>query len=242
MINIKTIILGAALFIAGYGIKLFTHEQLSPPYPAASSKSNDEPSHLLLSQCENKNLELTKHIHEIEKFNNKFNNSTANNVTVPAAPSKKQEEDFQEKVVKEVSEQDIKSQLAILSKYHAENEIKKQQEFLKSINASSENMPQALSDNYKKETIDSVWAPEKKAMLDNYIAKNEFLRSVPNVESDCRSKQCKISILSDDQTVLSNLGENLRDLINSNQFNEYKFAFDEKNHTTSIYLDRISTN
>lgn len=238
MIQIKNLVFGVAFFITGYSLNLLTNEQ--PRYTSPTSKSSNESSSLLLLQCEDKNLELANRTNEIKKLNI----YTSSNEAAPTTLEKKRGKDSQAKEeVEEIKgrEEYLKHQLSILSNYYVENEIKKQQEFLKSINASPENMPQALSENYEKDTIDNVWAPEKKALLDDYIAKNYLLRSLPNVESDCRSKQCKISILSDNPTALTQLAENLRNLT-TNDFSTYTYTIDEKSHITSIYLDRKPTN
>lgn len=228
---LKSILLCSVFFIVGYSLKLTPNE--TTPCPASITKKNIENSNLILSQCEDKYLEITN------KFNglSRLNHCTPNKLSAQRNYDNKQGEAYQER---EEGNQNSKDQLAMLSDYYIENEINKHKKFLKSINASHDNIHQALRENYQKDMIDSTWSSKKKALLDEYIAINDLLNSLPNVESDCRSKQCKISILSDDPIALSRLAENLGGLVNNNEFITYTYAIDEENHTTTIYLDRKS--
>jgi ribosomal protein S10 len=229
VINIKTLFFGAAFFIAGYSLNLFTHE--NSLYSVPTTKNSNESSILQLSQCENKNLELTKHINEIVKINN----YASSNITTPITSEKKQEKASQEK---SESAQDLKSQLTILSNYYIENELKKHQEFLNSIKATPENISQALNDNFKKDTYDATWSPEQKSKIDDFISRSPHLSALPNIESDCKSARCKISILSDDQNTIEQVSSNINMLASANGFESYTFAIDDKTHSLSIYLDR----
>lgn len=130
--------------------------------------------------------------------------------------------------------------IAALRDYQAQNEINKHNEYLKSINATPLNIASVLNDHFAKESVDSKWAADKKGALDAFVAADNSLAALPNISSECRSQQCKLSFIGDDQSYLANLSDSLGKIISGKQqdFNSYTTIIDDKNHTTSIYFDR----
>ena len=131
----------------------------------------------------------------------------------------------------------IHSELAMLRDYRMQTEIDKRNEYLRSLGG---NTIEAMNNNFEREPIDSAWAREKEALINNVIGKSEHLSQLPHLESECRSKQCKFSVLSDDQFYLDKLSSSLEKVVaeHDTSFSSYSIVVDDKSHTTSIYFDR----
>ena len=133
---------------------------------------------------------------------------------------------------------DFLKELTELREYKAKNEIEKHQNHLKEIGAIN-NLNQALADRFVKEYVDPTWSVESKTSLDNYINQKNHLNTLPNLSTECRSQQCKISILSTDPHHLSSIDDSLNQLISENRaFSNYTTVVDEKTNTTSIYIEK----
>lgn len=131
---------------------------------------------------------------------------------------------------------DINQELTELREYRANNEIAKHQDYLKEIGATN-NISQSLADQFMKESVDPVWSMESKNTLDNFINNKNHLSTLPNVSTECKSQQCKISILSTDPHHLSSIDESLNQLITEGKsFSNYTTVVDEKTNTTSVYI------
>lgn len=131
----------------------------------------------------------------------------------------------------------LHSELVTLRDYRMQTEINKHDEQMQSRGGNS---TAALNDNFKREPVDTGWAKDKESLINNVVDKSEHLSQVPHMASECRSKQCKLSVLSDDQFYLNNLSASLDKIIadHGSSFSSYSTVIDEKSHTTSIYFDR----
>lgn len=131
----------------------------------------------------------------------------------------------------------LHSELAMLRDYRMQTEITKHNEYLQSRGGNS---AETLNDNFKRELVDTGWAKDKEILINHVVDENEHLSQVPHMASECRSKQCKLSVLSDDQFYLNKLSASLDKIIaeHGSSFTSYSTVIDEKSHTTSIYFDR----
>ena len=131
----------------------------------------------------------------------------------------------------------IHNELAMLRDYRMQTEINKRNEYLQSLGGGTID---ALNNNFEREPIDSAWAREKEILINNVIGKSEHLSQLPHLGSECRSKQCKFSVLSDDQFYLDKLSSSLEKIVaeHDTSFSSYSIVVDDKSHTTSIYFDR----
>jgi len=131
----------------------------------------------------------------------------------------------------------LQSELAKLRDYRMQTEVNKHNEYLQ---LHGGNSVEALNDNFTREPVDANWAKEKQTLIDNLLDQSEHLSRLPHMESECRSKQCKLSVLSDDVFYLKELSGSLDKVIadHGSSFSSYTTVIDEKSHTTSIYLDR----
>ena len=130
--------------------------------------------------------------------------------------------------------------VASLRAYQLNNEIKKHQDYLQKLGATTENMPRVLAENFNKEPVDPVWAGNQKDLLDNFIQKNEGLAALPNISSECRTQQCRVSVLTDDAQSMAKLSEAMTKLMDSKEpgFNSYNVVIDPISHSTNIYFER----
>jgi hypothetical protein len=131
----------------------------------------------------------------------------------------------------------LRAELAMLRDYRMQTEINKHSEYLQ---AHGGNTVEALNDNFKREPIDFVWAQEKEKLINSLMEQSEHLLTLPHMAGECRSKQCKLSVLSDDQFYLDKLSNSLDKIIadHGESFSSYSTIIDENSHTTSVYLDR----
>jgi hypothetical protein len=131
----------------------------------------------------------------------------------------------------------LHSELAMLRDYRMQTEINKHNEYLQSIGG---NTVEALNDNFKREPVDLDWAQEKEKLINYFVDQSEHLSQLPHMASECRSKQCRLSVLSDDQFYLDKLSISLDKIIadHGTSFSSYSTIIDEESHTTSVYFDR----
>jgi len=131
----------------------------------------------------------------------------------------------------------LHSELRMLRDYRMQTEINKRNEYLQSHGGNS---VEALNDNFRREPVDEVWAKEKQNLINKLVDQSEHLSQIPHMASECRSKQCKLSVLSDDEFYLKGLSGSLDKIVadHESSFSSYMTVIDEKSHTTSIYFDR----
>ena len=135
----------------------------------------------------------------------------------------------------------VDRELAALREYRARNELDKHTASLKSIGATPANISAVLDRRFKTETIDGMWAAQKEAWLNNAITQNnkEFAQLSLTL-GECRSTQCKLSVLSDDPRSLGSLPDSLHRIIaeQGSGFGKFTTVVDPHTHTTTVYFDR----
>lgn len=131
----------------------------------------------------------------------------------------------------------LQNELTMLRDYRLQAEIKKHNDYLQSRGGNS---AIAMNNSFKNEPIDASWAKEKESLLNGLVDQSEHLSQMPHIASECRSKQCKLSVLSDDQFYLSKLSDSLGKIVTDyeSSFASYSTVVDEASHTTIIYFDR----
>lgn len=131
---------------------------------------------------------------------------------------------------------DLQGELAALRDYRMQAEIKKHEELLQVRGSTVE----SLNDSFKSEPVDAAWAEDKEKLINHLVEGSEYLSQVPHMDSECRSTQCKFSVLSDDQFYLTKLSGAMDKVVadQGSSFSSYTTIIDEKTHTTSIYFER----
>jgi hypothetical protein len=88
--------------------------------------------------------------------------------------------------------------------------------------------------------VDEPWAKHNKLQLDKTFSQSEVLSNLPILSSECRSQQCRIQLLSDEQFYLADLHNSFQSLVGDEgqQFNSYTLVVDPATHSTSIYFTR----
>jgi hypothetical protein len=131
-------------------------------------------------------------------------------------------------------------ELSKLREYRVKTEIAKHQEYLKAIGANASNQVTALRDHFSAEPVDEPWAKHNKLQLDKTFSQSEVLSNLPILSSECRSQQCRIQLLSDEQFYLADLHNSFQSLVGDEgqQFNSYTLVVDPATHSTSIYFTR----
>ena len=130
--------------------------------------------------------------------------------------------------------------IAALRDYKTQNEINKHEQHLKALGATPHNLAVVLNENFSKESMDNSWAPKKKELLDKFISANALLAALPNISSECKSTQCKLTFIGDSQTNINDLNDSLSGIVSGDDqhFDAYTTVVDDKNHVTSIYFNR----
>lgn len=132
-------------------------------------------------------------------------------------------------------------ELARLREYQLNNEIEKHQARLQTLGADARSVGPTLEQQFAAEAIDAVWANEKKANLDAAIEQDNNLRVLPSLSSECRSQQCRLSVLTTDADQLASLNASLNNIVTQQQiFDSYTVVVDEKNYRTQIYFERTA--
>lgn len=131
-------------------------------------------------------------------------------------------------------------ELAKLREYRVKAEIARHQEHLKAIGANESNQVTALRDHFATEPVDEPWAKQNKQQLDKTFSQSEALSGLPMLASECRSQQCRIQLLSDEQFYLADLHNAFSNLVGDQgqQFSSYTLVVDPNTHSTSIYFSR----
>ena len=135
----------------------------------------------------------------------------------------------------------VNGELAVLREYRARSELDKHTASLKNIGATPANIGVVLDRRFKTEAIDRMWAAEQEVWLNNAITQNnkEFAQ-LSLTPGECRSTQCKVSVLSDDPRSLGGLPESLHRIVaeQGSGFGKFTTVADPRTNTTTVYFDR----
>lgn len=152
---------------------------------------------------------------------------TPKNIPAPASPDTKANDQLQQ-------------ELAQLRAYKSQSEFAKYEERMNALGATPANMVKVFRENFSAEPINETWAKQNKQQLVNAFTQQEKLSSLPVGQSECRSQQCRIELLSDQQFTLAQLQDSVGELVGDQgqQFNSYTLVVDPNTHSTSIYFAR----
>lgn len=132
-------------------------------------------------------------------------------------------------------------ELARLREYQLNNEIEQHQARLQTLGADARSVGPTLEQQFAAEAIDAVWANDKKVNLDAAIEQDNNLRALPSLSSECRSQQCRLSVLTTDADQLASLNASLNNIVTQQQlFDSYTVVVDEENYRTQIYFERAA--
>ena len=132
-------------------------------------------------------------------------------------------------------------ELERLREYQLNNEIEKHQMRMQKLEADAHTFGTKMEQQFAAEAVDTSWANTKKTHLDSAIAQDENLRWLPSLSSECRSQQCRLSVLTTDADQLASLNTSLNNIITQQQlFDSYTVVVDEKNYSTQIYFERAA--
>lgn len=221
----------------GFGIVLLALGYLAGlnfPIVSLDAKQQDFVALTNLSSKENR-IELVQKNHNVE---NLAEENTSNNKTyIVSASSLSMQQGINEGGQNEGSSELSISELSKLRAYRAQTEIDKHNEYLQRIGGGD---AKNLSTNFANEIKDANWAQPNEKLLNEKFEHNKSLASIPHLAPECHSKQCRISVLSDDQFYLNKLNDSLSEIVvnNENSFANYSTVVDEATHTTSIYFER----
>lgn len=227
-IGIYSAIMCSVIFGIGYLVGVSTAEESTP-------LSNDDPTHKNSTfnndtDASQSNIEsiLAKKIASLQNRIQELESQKS-----LAAASNPSEIFFNAQKTEPASD----NELIALRNYQMNNEIEKHKQRLQTMGATSENIAETVNNHFLEEPVDSEWAQEKKANLDNFIMDDAALYSLSNISSECRSQQCKISILSDDPNHLNNLHDSINRLMSKQAyFTSYITVVDEKSRTTNVFV------
>lgn len=134
----------------------------------------------------------------------------------------------------------LQQELTQLRAYKIKTEFAKHEERMNALGANPANMVKTFRENFTAEPVNESWAKQNKQQLDNIFTQQEKLSSLPIGQSECRSQQCRIDVLSDQQFNLAQLQDSFGDLVGDQgqQFNSYTLVVDPNTHSTSIYFAR----
>ena len=132
-------------------------------------------------------------------------------------------------------------ELERLREYQLNNEIEKHQARMQILGADVRTFGPKMEQQFAAEAIDTAWANTKKTHLDSAVEQDENLRLLPNLSSECRSQQCRLSILTNDADQLASLNTSLDKIVTQQKlFDSYTVVVDEKNYSTRIYFGRAA--
>lgn len=133
-------------------------------------------------------------------------------------------------------------ELAQLREYQLNNEIAKHQARMQELGTDVYAFGPKMEQQFAAEVVDAAWADGKKFTLDAAIEQDKNLRALPNLTSECRSQQCRLSVLTSDTEQLASLNTSLDNIVAQQKlFNSYTVVVDEKNYSTQIYFERAAT-
>ncbi|WGO98620.1 hypothetical protein QFX18_00910 [Saccharophagus degradans] len=97
----------------------------------------------------------------------------------------------------------------------------------------------AITAEFDEEPVDENWAYQRQTELDKQLAENDALAQLSVVASECKTTQCKISLLhsqSSDQTLTAH--EIFSNLNNNQQWGAYIVTSDPDTGITDIYFQK----
>ena len=225
------IVIAIACFIVGYAAHFFvaSEPQVMPDHAAGMDKISQADKVSKTAELNAEIVRLKQRIASLEI--NKPQALPNRSAGDPAANPQK---------IQAPQPQDTNDKLAELMDYRANNEIKNHQDYLAKLGAVGGRAPQVLSENFNSEPVDPSWSAREKSALDNYIQQHEAMSALPNISSECRAQQCRLSLLSDDSQSMASLSKALDQIMDSedNAFSSYNLVVDPVNHSTAVYFER----
>ena len=222
----------AAIFSFGYACSVLVAALIEPDGKPAVANSIAGGSSTPANSTESS---LNERIRQLELYTKTLETKLALIDTNAAAAS------TDRKIPPAKDDTSVNRELAALRDYRARNELDKHTASLQSIGATPANISAVLDRRFKTETIDGMWAAEKEAWLNNAITQNnkEFAQLSLTL-GECRSTQCKVSVLSDDPRSLGGLPDSLNRIIAERHsgFGKFTTVADPRTNTTTVYFDR----
>lgn len=225
----QKIIIIAAVFAAGFitGAQFYS----SPaPMPINQSTAVDAKTQQLLNQI----ADLTRYVEELE--------SRPTPAIEQQSPVITQTPSSQSTSLPAAITNPDADELERLREYQLNKEIEKHQVRMQELGADMHTFGTKMDQQFVAESIDALWAGTKKSNLDSAIEQDANLRVLPNLSSECRSRQCRLSIMTNDADQLASLHTSLNKIITQQKlFESYTVVMDEKNYSTQIYFERAAT-
>lgn len=224
----QKIIMIAAVFAAGF-IAGTQFNSSSEPAPVNESVAINAD----VQQLQDQIAALTRYVEQLE--------SRPPLAHEPPSPGITQPLQAQRPVPQEPPADATADELARLREYQLNTEIEKHQARLQTLGADARNVGPTLEQQFAAEAIDAVWANDKKVNLDAAIEQDNNLRVLPSLSSECRSQQCRLSVLTTDADQLASLNASLNNIVTQQQlFDSYTVVVDEENYRTQIYFERAA--
>lgn len=225
----KKIITIAAVFAAGFiaGAQFNSLSESVPANQSAAIKAD-------VQQLQEQIADLTRYVEELE--------SRPRSVLEQPSPGIMQTSPAQIPSPQAATINPDGDELEQLREYQLNNEIEKHQARMQMLGADVHTFGPKMEQQFAAEAIDTAWANTKKTHLDSAIEQDENLRLLPNLSSECRSQQCRLSILTNDADQLASLNTSLDKIVTQQKlFDSYTVVVDEKNYSTRIYFERAAT-
>jgi hypothetical protein len=224
----QKIIMIAAVFAAGFIAGTQFNSSWEPAPVNESVASNAD-----VQQLQDQIAALTRYVEQLE--------SRPPLAHEPPSPGITQPLQAQRPVPQEPPADATADELARLREYQLNTEIGKHQARLQTLGADARSVGPTLEQQFAAEAIDAVWANDKKVNLDAAIEQDNNLRVLPSLSSECRSQQCRLSVLTTDADQLASLNASLNNIVTQQQlFDSYTVVVDEENYRTQIYFERAA--
>jgi hypothetical protein len=224
----QKIIMIAAVFAAGFiaGTQFNSSSELAPVNESVAINAD-------VQQLQDQIAALTRYVEQLE--------SRPPLAHEPPSPGITQPLQAQRPVPQEPPADATADELARLREYQLNTEIEKHQARLQTLGADARSVGPTLEQQFAAEAIDAVWANDKKVNLDAAIEQDNNLRVLPSLSSECRSQQCRLSVLTTDADQLASLNASLNNIVTQQQlFDSYTVVVDEENYRTQIYFERAA--
>lgn len=193
-----------------------------------------------LPQENNAEQQLTDALAKIallEKQNIALQNNTVNQLEIKAvSPVSDTTTNTTEQVASKANTPNLERLQAIEAEYQFNNGEKK---FERLKQKHSLDAKAAITAEFDEEPIDESWAYQRLTELDKQLAENDALAQLSVVASECKTTQCKISLLqsqSSDQTLTAH--EIFSNLNNNQQWGAYIVTADPDTGITDIYFQK----
>ena len=224
----QKIIMIAAVFVAGFiaGAQFYSSSELVPV--RQSDRVNTD-----IQQLQDQIADLTRYVEELES-RPRLTVEQPSSVTTHISAS-------QNPVPQLAVANPDADELERLREYQLNNEIERHQMRMQKLEADAHTFGTKMEQQFAAEAVDASWANTKKSHLDSAIEQDENLRWLPSLSSECRSQQCRLSVLTTDADQLASLNTSLNNIIAQQQlFDSYTVVVDEKNYSTQIYFERAA--